>query len=122
MRRLPYTGIWIGNERLEYLTCVVRNENLTRKRGKVILTLRMRYVIIFPCSRGASGALYPQSALVGVMLCRGLAFWKLPVVSGDDVWVLRNGNPRIVSGRERSSTKRNLSCDARVPEPSKLRR
>ena len=26
-----------------------------------------------PCSRGASGVLYPQSALVGVMLYRGLS-------------------------------------------------
>ena len=39
--------------------------------------------------RGVSGALYLQSAIVGVMLHRGLSFAKLPLVSGVDVWVSR---------------------------------
>ena len=51
-----------------------------------------KIVIKFPCSRGDSGALYLQSALAGVMLCLGYATVELPLVSGDDVWVLRNRN------------------------------
>ncbi len=35
--------------------------------------------------------------------------------SGDEVWVLRNGHLRTVSGWEHSSTKQNRSCAARVP-------
>ncbi len=50
-------------------------------------------VIKFPRSRGAGGALHLQSALAGVMLCPGHLAVKLPCESGDDVWVLRNGNP-----------------------------
>ena len=46
-----------------------------------------------PCSRGVSGALYLQSALVGVMLYRGLSLGQLPFISGDEVWVLRNEYP-----------------------------
>ena len=45
-----------------------------------------------PSSRGVSGALYQQSAIVGVMLCLGSVAVGLPFISGDDVWVLRNGN------------------------------
>ena len=49
-------------------------------------------VIKFPRSRGDSGALYLQSALAGVMSYPGYVIAELPFVSGDDVWVLRNGN------------------------------
>lgn len=44
------------------------------------------------CSRGVSGALYLQSAIVGVMLHGGLLFVELPFESGVDVWVSRDGN------------------------------
>ena len=44
------------------------------------------------CSRGVSGALYLQSAIVGVMLHGGLFLVELPFESGVDVWVLRDGN------------------------------
>ncbi len=46
-----------------------------------------------PSSRGISGALYHQSAIVGVISCRGLPIAELPFVSGVDSWVLRDGNP-----------------------------
>ena len=39
----------------------------------------------------------------------------LPFISGDEVWVLRNGCLRTVSGWEQSSTKQNFPCAARVP-------
>lgn len=39
----------------------------------------------------------------------------LPSISGDEVWVLRNGCLRTVSGWEQSSTKQNFPCAARVP-------
>jgi hypothetical protein len=45
---------------------------------------------------------------------------ELPLLSGADVRVSCNGNFRIVSGWEHSSTKEDLSCDVRVPEPSWL--
>ena len=61
------------------------------------------------CSRGGSGTLNLQSAIAGVMPRRGRKFVKLPPVSDVDAWVLRDGNLRTVSGRERSSTKQNLS-------------
>ena len=40
----------------------------------------------------AGGALYLQSALVGVISCPGLLDRELPCISGIDVWVLRNRN------------------------------
>ncbi len=49
-------------------------------------------VIKFPCSRGVSGALYPQSAIEGVMVGLGLFLVELPLVSGVDVRVLRDRN------------------------------
>ena len=52
----------------------------------------IQYVIKLPCSRGVSGALYLQSAIAGVMFCRGHLIAKLPFVSDVDVWVLRNRN------------------------------
>lgn len=45
------------------------------------------------CSRGGSGTLYPQSAIVGVILHGGLYFVRLPSESGVDVRVLRDRNP-----------------------------
>lgn len=44
------------------------------------------------CSRGVSGALYLQSAIVGVILHGGLVLVKLPQVSGIETWVLRDRN------------------------------
>ena len=44
------------------------------------------------CSRGVSGTLYLQSAIAGVMLRRGQRFVKLPLTSGAEAWVLRDGN------------------------------
>ena len=48
-------------------------------------------------------------------MVEGKLFWSSPSENGDDVWVFRNGNPRIMSGRERSSIKWNLPCAERVP-------
>ena len=42
---------------------------------------------------GVSGTLYLQSAIAGVILRRGLVFAELPLESGVDVWVLRDGTP-----------------------------
>ena len=36
--------------------------------------------------------LYLQSAIAGVKLCRGQKLVRLPLVSGVDVWVSRDGN------------------------------
>ena len=55
--------------------------------------MQLNIVIRFPCSRGDGGALYLQSALVGVISCPGLLDRELPCISGIDVWVLRNRNP-----------------------------
>lgn len=44
------------------------------------------------CSRGVSGALYLQSAIVGVILHGGLYSVRLPSESGVDIWVSRDGN------------------------------
>ena len=55
--------------------------------------LRRNDTIKSPSSRGGSGALYLQSAIVGVMSCRGFLAVELPSESGVDVWVLRNRNP-----------------------------
>ena len=51
------------------------------------------FVIKLPCSRGASGALYLQSAIDGVISRLGFSIVELPAISGVDVWVLRNRNP-----------------------------
>ena len=51
-----------------------------------------QFVIKFPCSRGVSGALNLQSAIAGVIFCRGHLIAKPPYVSDVDVWVLRNRN------------------------------
>lgn len=50
----------------------------------------------------------------------GSLFAEQPFISDVDVWVLRNGNLRIVSGQEWSSTKRNLPCAVRKPGLSQL--
>lgn len=49
-------------------------------------------VIKLPRSWGVSGALNLQSATAGVMVDFGLFFVELPLVSGVDVWVLRDRN------------------------------
>jgi hypothetical protein len=48
------------------------------------------YVIKFPRSRGDSGALYLQSAPAEVISRLGYGLAGLPLISGVDVWVLRN--------------------------------
>ena len=45
---------------------------------------------------------------------------KLPLAGGDDIWVLRDGKLRTVSGQECSSTKQTFLGAARVPESSRL--
>ena len=45
------------------------------------------------CSRGVSGTLYLQSAIAGVILRGGHLFAELPLISGAEAWVLRDGNP-----------------------------
>ena len=62
------------------------------KQSKTVILDNRETVIKFPYSRGGSGALYLQSAIVGVMLHGGLLFVELPFVSGVDVWVSRDGN------------------------------
>lgn len=52
------------------------------------------------CSRGGSGTLNLQSAIAGVMFGRGLIFMEQPGVSGVDIWVFHDGNPRTMSGQE----------------------
>ena len=64
--------------------------HLTKTRPTGILD-KHKFVIKFPRSRGDSGALYLQSATAGVMFCRGYFLVKLPLVSGADVLVSRNG-------------------------------
>ena len=93
------------------------SKRLTKKHKTVILTIR-ETVIKFPYSRGGSGALYLQSAIVGVIFRRGRFIVKLPLVSGADVWVLRDGSLRTVSGQECSSTKQCLLGAVRVLGPS----
>ena len=82
---------------------------------RALLIVQTKYVINFPRSRGVSGALYLQSALVGVISSRGYLFVEPPFISGVDAWVLRNRNLRTVSGWEHSSTKKDLLCAARSP-------
>lgn len=93
-------------------------EKFLKNRTAVLTKQVAQGILKKPRSRGDSGALYLQSALAGVMLCRGYSIAELPFVSGDDVWVLRNRNLRTVSGQECSSTKWNLLCAARLPELS----
>ena len=66
-------------------------QRLTKPNKAVILNT-CETVIKFPYSRGGSGALYLKSAIVGVIFRRGRFIVKLPLVSGVDVWVLRDGN------------------------------
>ena len=66
-----------------------------------ILTIRaIKGIIKEPRSRGISGALNLQSAIAGVMFGRGLIFMEQPGVSGVDIWVFHDGNPRTMSGQE----------------------
>lgn len=58
-----------------------------------MLTFFRKHAILkSPSSRGGSGALYQQSAIVGVMFCPGFLVVELPLISGVEAWVLRNGN------------------------------
>ena len=68
-------------------------EEKTGKKRRHSLTNRAKNVILkSPGSRGGSGTLNQQSAIAGVIFCRGFLIVKLPAVSGVDVWVLRNRN------------------------------
>ena len=60
--------------------------------------------------------MYLKSAIVGVIFRRGRFAVKLPLISGVDVWVSRDGKLRTVSGQECSSTKETISCAVRVPD------
>ena len=88
------------------------------KQSKTVILNNRETVIKFPYSRGGSGALYLQSAIVGVIFRRGRFIVKLPLISGVDVWVLRDGSLRTVSGQECSSTKQCLLGAVRVLGPS----
>lgn len=63
--------------------------HLTKARPAGILD-KHKFVIKFPRSRGDSGALYLQSAPAEVISRLGCELAGLPLVSGVDVWVLRN--------------------------------
>ena len=85
----------------EMLTSFVRHKRRAKSFEKwakksyteqASLKMQLNIVIRFPCSRGDGGALYLQSALVGVISCPGLLDRELPCISGIDVWVLRNRN------------------------------
>ena len=90
---------------------------LTKWKKTIILNNR-ETVIKFPYSRGGSGALYLQSAIVGVIFRRGRFIVRLPLISGVDVWVLRDEDLRTVSGQECSSTKQGSLGAVRVLGPS----
>ncbi len=60
---------------------------------RLIFLLSVKECLNFRASRGVSGALYLQSAIAGVMSCLGFIIVELPLESGVDVLVLRNGNP-----------------------------
>ena len=92
-------------------------QRLTKLSKAVILNTR-ETVIKFPYSRGGSGALYLQSAIVGVIFRRGRFAVRLPLISGVDVWVSRDGKLRTVSGQECSSTKQSFPGAVRVLELS----
>ena len=64
--------------------------SMLTKWSKTVILDNRETVIKFPYSRGGSGALYLQSAIVGVIFCRGRFIVKLTLVSGVDVWVLRD--------------------------------
>ena len=59
---------------------------------RLIFLLSVKECLNFRASRGVSGALYLQSALVGVMPGLGFFLVEQPFISGVDAWVLRNGN------------------------------
>ena len=70
-----------------------KQEKAFDKRLKTGYTVQaFKIVIRFPCSWGGGGALYLQSAIVGVISRPGPVGQKLPCISGVDVWVLRNRN------------------------------
>lgn len=59
-------------------------------KGRVLTIKRKKDILKTPSSWGDSGALYQQSATVGVISGPGSLPVKLPFVSDVDVWVLRN--------------------------------
>ena len=77
-------GVWIKVRKLKKV-----NWNLTNDCPTGILD-KHKFVIKFPRSRGDSGALYLQSAPAEVISRLGCDLAGLPLVSGVDVWVLRN--------------------------------
>ena len=84
-----------------------------------LLTKWVKKVILkSPSSRGGSGTLNRQSAIAGVIFCRGFLAAKQPFISGDEAWVLRNRNLWTGSGQEWSSPKWMHLCAARAPGPS----
>ena len=85
------------------------------QKPKGLTNRSKKSILIRPCSRGISGPLYLKSAIAGVMSGLGLVPVWLPFISGVEVWVLRNGCLRTVSGWEQSSTKQNFPCAVRVP-------
>ena len=74
----------------------------------------------FHASRGGSGALYPQSAIVGVMSVLRLGiFYGCPGEKALKDRVLCNRNLRTVSDPEGSSTKQSFLCATRSLGPSR---
>lgn len=86
-----------------YDNCINSN-NIYIWRGFLIQTNTCHKVSI--AAKGDSIALYLQSTLTGVMsFYLGSSIAGLPLISGDDVWVLHLGIHEPCQGRECSSTK-----------------
>ena len=75
-------------------SCGKRKNRKSLKISKsrlLLLTFKKKKDILkSPSSWGVSGALYQQSATVGVISGPGFLIAELPFISGVDVWVLRN--------------------------------
>lgn len=63
--------------------------------------------------RGSSGSLNRQSAIAGLNAFPDGSYGRMRAVRNVDIKVLCNVNPRTVSGRGRSSTKRCFACAIR---------
>ena len=61
-----------------------------REKKKQEKLKKKKDILKSPSSWGVSGALYQQSATVGVISGPGFLIAELPFISGVDVWVLRN--------------------------------